>query len=439
MKRPGKRIVVTGSARRGVLAGFLLVLALSWTLVRLGAVELRTAGRQAFWSGRLRDALHHYRWAERLSPGDLGAEEGEREVYVSALEGPPALLAQLGFDSDEAARSCGEDLAELVEAAPLNPESWSGISEFYGALKTRSQQKRAYSLDSISARPEENLEPEDVVQIRALERSVEVDPNGVYYLDTLGDLAWGLGLRTLSAAVYRDAVAIAPSLDSHPFLSAEHPPPELVTAAIEGLKAALRRKNAVNREDVYRNLGGFEMQMGRFSEAREAFRGAESLNRPGYYLYFQGYAEDRAGRSDEAVRLYQKALAHEMDPGTQYQTELSLAGLLEQMGRHQEAADHLRAALILRPRDPRALVALGRICESLGLLEEAEDQYVRAARSNVDRIALLVNLVAFYRRVGRPDQALVPARELMELQPGEEVYRQQLAQIQEEINRAVRY
>src|SRR5436309_7220896 len=158
MKRPGKRIVVTGSARRGVLAGFLLVLALSWTLVRLGAVELRTAGRQAFWSGRLRDALHHYRWAERLSPGDLGAEEGEREVYVSALEGPPALLAQLGFDSDKAARSCGEELAELVEAAPLNPESWSGISEFYGVLKTRSQQKRVYSIDSITARPEENLE-----------------------------------------------------------------------------------------------------------------------------------------------------------------------------------------------------------------------------------------------------------------------------------------
>jgi len=424
--------------QRGPLAATLLIGILAWTSARVTAAELRAKARQSYWTGKLREALLQYGAARALDPFDLEALRGAREVYVSALESPPLLESELGVSFKVAGERCGQILVRLVETAPLLSETWVGVSDFYGALKPENQRKRAYTLEEVSTKAEENLEPEDLLEIRALATSTIVDPNGVFYWDTLGDLAWNLGLRDLALKSYHEAVLLDPDPNRHVFLSALNLNPELSHLAVEAMNESLGPRRRAEPETVYRNLGFFHLEAGQFREAAETFRKAAAVARESNnYVYLQAYAEANQGHQEIAIRLYRKALSQGgLGPEDRFRIHLNLGELLTKGGRHQEASQELRAALLLKPREPKALVLLGQVYEALELFPEAEEQYTRAAESSVERISPLVNLVQFYRRTGRPGQALEPARKLAHLQPGEEAYRKQLEEIEEEIDRA---
>ena len=424
--------MVLGASRRGAVAGLLLIGILGWTAVRVAASDLQAEGRRAFWKGNLREALERYRAGVRLDPTDLQTLDGERDTYLSALQSPALLESELGLSALEAGERCGRILALQVESAPLRPETWGGVAEFYGALKLENQKKRVYSLERISARPEENLEPEDILEIRALEASTTVDPNGVYYWDVLGDVAWNLGLRSLALGCYREAVTLAPDPTQHPFMNGVTLDPALAEVVVAGMVRALEPPRNAPRETVYRHLGGFFLGTGRFREAQESYRKAEAVAPAGNYASYQAWAAASQGNYQEAAALYRRSLARDrLEAEERSRIHLSLASTLINLGRYQEAAPELRNALILQPRDPRALVELGRVYERLELMADAEEQYVRAADSSTDRVTPLVALIEFYRRTGQPVQALAAARKLMEIRPGEEVYRKQVEQIQQ--------
>ena len=421
--------------RRGPIAGILLAMVLVWTGVRVSASEMQDAGRQAFWAARFNAALSKYKWLERLNPLALEAADGRLEVFLVAMESPGVIAAELGIDFPEAARRGGEVLRRLVAGAPLRPETWAGVADFFGALKIENQRHRVYALQEISLRPEDNLEPEDVLEIRARERSTRVDPNGVYYWDTLGDLCWDLGLRSLGGGAYGESVRLLPDPGKHLFLAPADLLPELGEIAVRAMEGALGPPRNADPESVYRNLGMLLLRLGRFAEARRAFENAKKVAVAGNYISFQAYAAARQGQDEEAIRLYRKSLAQDrLETGGRFRNHLNLGQLLEKMGRHEEAARELQTALSLRPRDRRALLLLGQIDETLGLVDEAEELYVKAAETSEEPIAPLVNLVEFYRRIGRPAEALVPARRLVELQPEEEVYRKLIQQLSAEID-----
>ena len=421
-------------SRRGPIAGILLAVVLAWTGVRVSASEIQAAGRRAFWAARFHAALSRYTWLERWNPLDLEAADGRMEVLLAAMESPGVVAAEMGMDFPEAARRGGEVLRRLVTDAPLRPETWAGVADFFGALKIENQRHRVYALQEISLRPEGNLEPEDVLEIRARERSTRVDPNGVYYWDTLGDLCWDLQLRSLGRGAYGESVRLLPDPSKHIFLAAAGRPPELGEVAVQAMERALGPPRNADPESVYRNLGTLLLRLGRFAEARRAFEKAEKVAVVGNYISNQAFAAAHQGLDEEAIRLYRKALAQDrLEAGGRFRNHVNLGQLLEKAGRHEEAARELQTALGLRPRDPRALLLLGQIDEKLGRVDEAEELYVKAAETSEEPIAPLVNLVAFYRRIGRPAEALIPARRLVELQPEEEVYRKLIQQLSAEI------
>jgi tetratricopeptide (TPR) repeat protein len=311
------------------------------------------------------------------------------------------------------------------------------VADFYAVLKPMNQARRVYSLDDVSPRPEENLEIEDLLQIRALEVATRLDPNGVFYQNRLGELAWSLGLKSLAQGRYREAVTLWPEQTKHLFLARLDVEPEMVQATVEGMERAVRPPRRAEPERVYRNLGIFLMEHGRPAEAREAFQKAEQSSHGRSYAVWQAAAEAGAGNLDEAIRLYRRSLtAGEVSSDQRFQAQWNLGALLERQGHHREAAQELTNALALRPRDTRALLALGRVYESLGLREDAEEQYVRASEAGGDRVELLVNLVEFYRRIGRPTDALDPARKLVELVPDEPLYRRQVGELEAQIQGA---
>ena len=429
-------VIVTGKGfRRGPIAGILLAAVLAWTAVRLSAFEIQAAARQAFWAARFQAALSGYMALERWNPLALEAVDGRLEVLLAAMESPGVVAAEMGMDFPEAARRGGEVLKRLVAAAPLRPETWAGAADFFGELKMENQRHRVYALHEISVRPEDNLEPEDVLEIRARERATRVDPNGVYYWDTLGDLCWDLGLRGLGGGAYGESVTLLPDPGKHLFLAPADRLPDLGEIAVQALERALGPPRNADPESVYRNLGTLLMRLGRFAEARSAFEKAEKVAVAGNYISLQAFAAAHQGLTEEAIRLYRRALAQDrLEAGGRFRNHLRLGQLLEKAGRHAEAARELQIALGIRPGDLRALLLLGQIDETLGLVDEAEELYVKAFETSEEPITALVNLVEFYRRIGRPAEALIPARRLVELQPKERVYRKLIQQLSVEID-----
>jgi tetratricopeptide (TPR) repeat protein len=427
--------VVRSTLGRSPVAWALLVGVVSFTAWQVAVAELRGEARKAFWTGQIGEALGRYESLERWDLTSFRGIQGERDVYTRVLESPEALGPALGIDAREAARRCAERLGRLAGKAPLDPETWAGVADFFGALKPENQRRRTYSLRDISVRPEENLEPEDILQIRALELARHVDPNAVFFADSLGDVAWNLGLKPLAQSAYGDSVMLSPDVERHPFLDALNLDLDLQETAIHAFARSLEEPRKAEPEMVYRHLGYFLMRLGRYAQAREAFRRAEIVAGSGNnYISLQAGAAGGDGRIEDAIRLYRRALAQDvLAADERFRIHVSLGDILERTGQHQEAIQQLRSALTLNSRDPGALTMLGRIYESLGWIDDAAEQYEKAADSSEDRIAPLASLVEFYRRAGLPAQALYPARKLVKLQPGEAVYRKQLEQIQDEI------
>jgi tetratricopeptide (TPR) repeat protein len=422
-------------ARRGFIAGLLLLLALCWTSVRLGAAQLESGAHQAFWKGEYGTALSRYGWMEKLGPPSLVAKEGQFQILLGAMDRSANVGRRVGMDFQAASTGARNLLAGIVESAPLRPETWAEVADFYGAIKLENQQHRVYSLQSISSRPEQNLEPEDLLEIRALEMSTQMDPNGFYYWDTLGDLCWSLALRSLALRAYEEAVTLQPFPNEHLFLGALQLDPELEEMTVRAMQRALYPPRNADPETLNRNLGFFLMRHGKFADARVAFEKAGAATPRGGYFSLQAFAASHSGQDEDAIRLYRKALALDRpQDGGRFRDYLSLGELLEKQGKHKEAARAVRAALGLNSRDPRALLLLAGILETLGEDDEAEDFYLRSAASSAEPITALANLVEFYRRTDRPERALVAARRLVQLQPDEAVYRELVRQLSEEVH-----
>lgn len=112
---------------------------------------------------------------------------------------------------------------------------------------------------------------------------------------------------------------------------------------------------------------------------------AEAMRRPDSATRFyriRGSAAARAGRTDHALVLYERAIGH--SPG-----DLGLRGLIVSMyrGRGDEgsAVRHLVAAAALRPGDSDLRVEAGRALLQVGRFKEAEGEF---------RIALRIDLYA---------------------------------------------
>ncbi|MCI0409114.1 MAG: hypothetical protein L0191_11235 [Acidobacteria bacterium] len=420
------------SGNRALLAALLLALAWIWTATRVAALHIRAEAERALWSGRLEEALGKYRLLGHFGPSERKARAGQLEVYLTHLERPQQADKAQTHSEDKMSSQLQEVLRGQLQEEPLRAETWSSLADVYGVLKPGNQAFRTYSLEEVTRPAQDRLEIEDLLQIRALEVSLDLELNSVYHRTTLADLAWQLGLREFAMKQYGEAVTILPILDRHPFLAPGKVSDELAELVIAALQRAVEPPRSARGEPVYRGLGQFLMAQGRFQEAYVAFQKSQEVAGRSTASWRAG-AMAAQGRLDEAIDLYREAMVAEVEPENRFYVLANLGDLLERRGRHREASEVLRSALVLRPHNPGTLHQLGRVYESMGLWQDAEDCYVRASEIGSERATNLAQLVLFYRRIGKPDLALAPARKLVELSPDEPVYRQQIKELEADI------
>lgn len=112
---------------------------------------------------------------------------------------------------------------------------------------------------------------------------------------------------------------------------------------------------------------------------------AEALNALGYTL------ADRTDRYEEALELVERALALEPD---RYHIVDSMGWVLFRLGRHEEAAEHLRRSYEGEP-DPVVAAHLGEVLWTLGRREEAREIWNSALEDAPDNEVLLETIERF--------------------------------------------
>lgn len=425
--------VTNRRASRSVIAVILLAGAWTWCGARLWASETLKAGEAAFWKGDVRHASEAFTSAARWGFAVLEAQRGLRDALFMALESPRAREVQLHVSFEDCVRQSGRLLAAQVEQAPLRAEIWSGAGDFFELIKPENQKGRVYSLEQLSQPREASLEIEELLGLRSMEVAVQLDPNGIYQRGEIARAAWRLGLRSMALEQFTEAIALVTDLDRHAFLAEGKVSPEVEEAVVRGMRRAVLPPRNADKETTFRHLGIFLLGQGQYLQAREAFEEA-SRGTGITHFRWQAQCEEMLGHREQAVTLYRNAAAQEAgDAADKVYLLLCVGQTLEDLGRHEEAAAPVRAALELEPRNPRGLLLLGRINEALGSWWEAEAAYVRASEIGAHPIVGLAELVAFYRRSKRPLLALDPARKLVEMQPDEPLYRQQVKDLQDEV------
>lgn len=418
---------------RTLVAGCLLAVVWFWTSTRVAAFQVRTQAETAFWSGRFEEALQKYRLLEHFGPSRRKARAGQLEIFLSLIESRRRGLRSPSLSEEAIKSQLPNVLRGQLENECLRSETWSSLADLYAVLKPGNQEQRTYSLEELAGPVQEQLEIEDLLQIRALEISLDLDPNSVYHRDTLADLAWQLGLRDYAKEQYGEVVTILPEPDKHVFLAPGKVSEEMADLVVKSLNRAMQPPRNAPRERVNRTLGMFLLNQGRYQEAYDAFqKSQDSAGRS--TASWRALAMSGMGRLDEAIALYREAMVAEgLEAEDRFYILVNLGGLLDQRGRHREASEILRSALVIKPHDPGTLLMLGRVYESMGLWQDAEDCYVRASEIGTAPISNLAQLVLFYRRIGKPRLALVPARKLLELQPEEPLYRQQIEELEADV------
>jgi len=123
---------------------------------------------------------------------------------------------------------------------------------------------------------------------------------------------------------------------------------------------------------------------------------------PGEPLFEEAKREAGVGHLTEAAGLYRQVI--EIDP-THVRAHNNLAVLVDQMGDHDVALEHLQAALELDPENAEVLANLGAVLAAHGSYDQAESHLRRASRLDPTSLDVRANMGLIYYRRGLYGQA----------------------------------
>lgn len=110
----------------------------------------------------------------------------------------------------------------------------------------------------------------------------------------------------------------------------------------------------------------------------------------------------KKGMVKEAAAAYTRSL--ELDPVNQ-NSNFDLGCSLAHLGRHEQALDYLRKALVLKPTHTEIYGHIGRILMMRGNLEEAISNLEKALSANPDDIMASFTLACAYQMHGNSDKS----------------------------------
>jgi tetratricopeptide (TPR) repeat protein len=172
--------------------------------------------------------------------------------------------------------------------------------------------------------------------------------------------------------------------------------------------------------DARVRLGMILSKQGQIDEGLEKIRSIQTTNPTDMIIRIQAECEilTEADRLDEAMTVYNKALADKNDPDLLY----SRAMLAEKMGRLGAMENDLRAILTDDPDNTQALNALGyTLADRTDRYQEAYELISRALELDPDDFYILDSMGWILYRLGRLDEAVVHLRKALDIRNDPEI------------------
>ena len=228
-----------------------------------------------------------------------------------------------------------------------------------------------------------------VAACAALEVAVRHAPDNANYRSDLGGVYLSCGRPVDAESELRRAIECLPDFPEAEYnlaqaLHAQGKIPE----AIATLRGLVRRQPQFT--EAHYNLGVAEWGQGRLHEATELFETVLRLqadNAQAYLALARVYRELRfMGRALDYFKKYFERIANDVDAVIEY------AEALHENGQTDEAVEQLRASAAGNEHDDKLQVALGRILQDAGDIEQAEIAFRNAMVFNRDNTVATVGL-----------------------------------------------
>ncbi len=252
---------------------------------------------------------------------------------------------------------------------------------------------------------------------RAFERALELDPELAVARRQLGRILLALGETELALTELERAVALNPSDGAiHSTLAQAYARLGQTERARSAADVARRLVPDISLPDPVRfevtslgvsstlasKRGQRALKEGRLDEAIALFQIKDEVNPSAPNNYFLGVSHKKAGRYEEAIRYFAKAIAMS-DHGLSH---WQLGELMIERGRRAEGLEHLRRARAAGANDAQQLQAVGASLAGHGQLEDAIEAFAGASRLDPTSSSLEADWCAALLQLGRVEESL---------------------------------
>jgi tetratricopeptide (TPR) repeat protein len=385
---------------RILLAGLLLLGLVAESVYfgyRTMAAVARMDGERAYFSGDHTAAWKGYERSSRLGGPPEALALDRAELLLNGLD-----MQNLGVKvtlplPPEQVLPVAEGLVRrLLGASPFRAYYWSLAADLY--LNEAQAHRRSTPLDlsTLSEDPRENLRPEEILAVAALEEAVRREPHNYIYEDILAEQLLQWNLPDLAAPHVRRGVALYPLLNSHIHLSRPRLDPAIVEAAVQGFDDAFAAASMIASDTIECDAGKFLLGQGRHAEAVAFLERALAINPKSADALGQiGIAEELNDDHAQAIGHLERAVK-ELPDSPYLWYYLGQAKL--KTGDHAGGREGLRRARETDPKNVQLFHAYADLLEADGALKDAERQFQAAANTNPSQNAAWRALLGFYQR-----------------------------------------
>ena len=382
---------------RVAFLGLLLLLQSVYFGARTLAALARMDGERAYFSGDHEVAWQGYARASRYGGSPEALTLDRAELLLNGLDmqnlGVKVSLPMPPADALEASRAF---IGRLVTASPFRAYYWSLAADLYLNQAQAGRRGTPLDLSALSEDPRENLRPEEVMAVAALEEAVRREPRNYVYEDILAEQLLQWNLPELAIPHVRRGVALYPVLNSHIHLSRPRLDPAIVDAAVQGFEEARAAASMIPADAIECDAGKFLLGQGKHQEALAYLERALAINPTMADALGQiGIAEYLNGDYPPAIGHLERATA--VLPDAPY-LWFYLGQSRIKAGDRAGARDDLRRARENDPRNVQLYHAYAEYLETEGALKDAERQFQAAANTNPTQNMAWRALLAFYGR-----------------------------------------